>query len=98
MYRYDPYIDPILGVVRRCPTCNEVWPEGDEWYRDPRKGPCHACLWEMAERRRAIVRAAVRAYRAKLRQDGRAAAAAERDRERNRRNARAYRARLRAAS
>lgn len=64
---YVPRIDPVLGIVRRCPSCNETWPDDEEFYRDPRRGPCKACEYEFAERRRAAVARASRAYRARLR-------------------------------
>lgn len=65
---FRPHIDPILGIVRTCPACLEAWPEDEEFYRRRDRGPCRACEWEFAERRRSMVAAAARAYRARLRE------------------------------
>ena len=47
-------LDPVLGQVRRCPTCGEWWPDDAEFYYQNRCGwQCRACWSDRNARRHA---------------------------------------------
>lgn len=50
--------DPILGVVRRCRECREVWPDDSAFYERRGYASCNACRSDRANGRAIPHRAA----------------------------------------
>jgi hypothetical protein len=91
-------LDPELGIVRLCPSCNEWWPDDSEFFQPTkarsRRPRCVACIAETPGRQR---RPRVRNWRTEAERERSRryyhGLSAERRRERNRLASAAYRAR-----
>jgi len=75
-------IDPELGIVRRCQTCREEWPDTPEFFQK-RYASCRACRKDIANGRaiplRAMTHGATIDREAKRRRDRERKAALRRD-------------------